>query len=130
VIQAAHQTIVRIYRQTEELCLQMLAESIRKAHKSGHNRWGLTHHKNDRVRLNVGKIVVCTLEAGGIWFALDKGFAGASDESYLDKALDCWTWSPEHNYREVSSISADTTSHRQSEGTRRRGRESSNCTLP
>jgi len=101
----AQQTITQLFGQTEERCLHMFAEAIRKAHKSGRNKWGVTLYNNDRVRLNVGSVVVCTLHAGGIWFALDKDFGGTLDESYLDRAHDCWNWTHEHDYRAVPSIS-------------------------
>ena len=81
----------------------MFAESIEKANDSGRNKWGVTHSKSDRVRLNVGSLVACTLHADKIWFALDSNYAGTSDKYYLDKH-DCWTWTP-INYEPVPSIS-------------------------
>jgi len=80
----------------------MFTESVGKAHKSGHDKWGITLYE-DRVRLNVGSIVVCTLHADKIWLALDKGLAGASEETYVDKAL--WSRTPENDYSAVPSIS-------------------------
>ena len=74
------QTIDALFGQTEKRCLEMFAESIREANRSGSDKWGVTHYGKDRVRLNVGSIVVCTLHAGGIWFALDKSYQGIDKE--------------------------------------------------
>lgn len=104
----SQQLIHQLFGQTEQRCLEMFAESIQYAdtykNRHGKNLWGVTLYNNDRVRLNFGSIVVCTLHAGNIWFALDKEFDGTKDSVYLD-GLNEWRWTPHYNYVAVPSIS-------------------------
>lgn len=51
------------------ILLPIFADSIHEAHRIAANKWGITLH-DDRVRLNVGSIVACTIHNGGIWLAL------------------------------------------------------------
>jgi len=97
------QTINTLFGQTEQRCLEMFAESIKEANHCGNDKWGITLYK-DRVRLIVGSIVVCTLEAGSVWFALDRNFQGSTDHAFLDKAVD-WKWTPRYDYVAVPSMS-------------------------
>jgi hypothetical protein len=98
------QTIASLFNQTEQRCLEIFAESIKEADRSGSSKWGVTHYGNDRVRLNVGSIVVCTLHAGRIWFALDKAWQGSAECVFLDRSHD-WKWTPGHDYVAVPSMS-------------------------
>ena len=74
------QTLDQLLGRAEERFLQMFAESILQADQYGSNKWGITLYSGDRVRLNVGSVVVCTLHRIPIWFALDR-------EYYKDSGL-------------------------------------------
>jgi hypothetical protein len=52
------------------LFLAVLADSILAAHTAGPNKWGLTLYYN-RIWLNVGRIVVCSIERDTSWVAID-----------------------------------------------------------
>ncbi len=99
----AQQTIDWLFGQTEARCLEMFAKSIQHAHKCGSSKWGVTHYRKYRVRLNVGGIVVCTLHAGRIWFALDKDYQDSADYIFLSK-YDGWIPSPRYDYTVIPSI--------------------------
>jgi hypothetical protein len=99
------QTINTLFPQ-RPFCLKMFAESIEEADRIGHGKWGVTHYGNDRVRLNVGSIVVCTLHVDSIWFALDKAWHGSSEYNFIDtKVPGEWTWTTKYDYVAVPSMS-------------------------
>ena len=49
--------------------LNAFADSIVRAHMEGEDKWGITLG-TDRIRLNVGSIVVCTIHNRALWLAL------------------------------------------------------------
>jgi len=100
---AVSQTLDKIFGQAEGRYLRMFAESIRLAHQYASKKWGVTVHR-DRVRLNVGSVVVCTLSAGRIWFALDRDCSDTADCKYLNESDD-WNWTPQYDYKAVPSMS-------------------------
>jgi hypothetical protein len=65
---------------------------------------GVTHYGNNRVRLNVGGIVVCTLHAGKIWFALDKDWENSAECAFVKKRPYEWQWTPDYDYIVVPSM--------------------------
>lgn len=98
------QTIEALFGHTEKLCLEMFAESIKEAHRNGANKWGVTLYNKDRVRLNVGSIVVCTLHAGGVWFALDRDKLESPEYAFVKESSD-WKSTPQYDYVAVPSMS-------------------------
>jgi len=62
-------------------CMMVFADAIEVANRHARDVWAVTH-TNDKVRLIVGHIIICTLanrpEHGPIWMALDKGLVGTS----------------------------------------------------
>ncbi len=74
-----------------EALLPVFVESIDRAHYVAAHKWGITVAR-DRVRLNVGMIVVCTLYRGAVWLALE----GAHDLSPLPH-LDGWEYNGPYN---------------------------------
>ena len=89
----ARQIIENIIAEPEErdLCLSAFAEAIEEADMCGRNKWGISLF-DDRVRLNVGQVVVCTIWDGGLWLALENsnvedlkgldGFSLLNQETY------------------------------------------------
>lgn len=104
----AEQLILSILPQTEirQKCLMMLADSIAEANIYGRDKWAVTYELNGgkRVRLIVGHIIVCTLEKGRIWLALDEGLLESGYQSFLEKSGD-WEWykGKYAKYRAISS---------------------------
>lgn len=101
----AKQHILSILPETEirHKCLTMIADAICEANTYGRDKWVVNYAKN-KVRLHVGHIIICTLESGRIWMALDKGLLEASrSQPLLDQSGD-WKWGKEDEYPEYSSI--------------------------
>jgi hypothetical protein len=83
-------------------CLSMFAESIERAHSHGGGKWGVTiASKKDRVRFNVGNLVLCTLQKNSYWLALS-----AEDPKVLEtlKELQGWTTEKKEGYSSIPSI--------------------------
>jgi hypothetical protein len=68
--------------------LRVFADSIRLAHATGADRWGISL-LSDRLRLNVGQVVVCAIEKNGIWLALDRD---AIPEQELSRLREARAW--------------------------------------
>lgn len=98
------QTLDVLFGRTERRCLEMFAEAIELAGELAPGKWSVTHYQNDRVRLIVGSIVVCTLHPSSVWFALDKDCERSPEFASLDAAL-YWKWTPKHDFRVVPSRS-------------------------
>jgi len=56
-------------KESRKAYLEMFAECIEEARRHGAEKWGVTLH-SDRVGLNVGSLVVCTLHEGYFWVVL------------------------------------------------------------
>jgi hypothetical protein len=70
-IDDAKKVIEKLFPEEEsrKAYLDMFAECIEEARRHGDEKWGVTLH-SDRVRLNVGSLVVCTLHEGCSWVVL------------------------------------------------------------
>lgn len=79
--------------------LKMFSEAIAKARSLGEDKWGVTLH-DDRIRLIIGNLVVCTLHKGYIWFVLP----GEVYPDYIPpKELPGWD-TDSFEYKSISSI--------------------------
>ncbi|MBS3763338.1 MAG: EVE domain-containing protein [Planctomycetes bacterium] len=52
-------------------CLEVFSSSVLEVHSYGREKWG-TYCTDDRVRLVMGSLIVCTIHEGGVWLTLDK----------------------------------------------------------
>lgn len=86
-----------------EPCLRFFSNSINCAHAQGPSKWGVTLH-DDRIRLNVGGVVVCTLQNDRLWLALDRESVSVETHASLE-ALIGWKWE-KHYYRVIPSLAA------------------------
>lgn len=98
------QTMSVVFGVRPKRCLEMFAECIKEANRHGSDKWGVTLC-SDRVRLNVGFVIVCTLSDGGIWFSFDKSCLGSAAYAVVDKEIQYWEWTPQYKYKVVPSIS-------------------------
>ena len=85
--------------------LRSFASSIRQAHSVAPDKWSV-YAENNRLRLVVGQLIVCTVEDNRVWLALD----GAELERSIDHrtVLDetsAWTWDTDGypSYKKVPS---------------------------
>ncbi len=83
-------------------CLKVLADAISEANIYGRDRWVVTHEAS-KVRLHVGHLVVCTLEGGRVWMALDKGLLETAEHGSLLERSDDWAWG-DGRYAEYRAI--------------------------
>lgn len=102
----AKQLILNIFRERKigvrQKCLMMFADAIAEANIYGRDKWAVTYTAS-KVRLIVGHIIVCTLENGRIWVALDKGLLETPRHQSLLEQLDDWTWD-DNQYPEYQQI--------------------------
>ncbi len=86
----------------------MFAEAIHEANTYGRDKW-VVNFQQDRVRLYVGDLIVCTITQGEIWLTLDKRLVGPAERRALD-ASPGWRWQPKvedyAEYKEVPSINS------------------------
>lgn len=86
-------------KEARKAYLKMFSEAIAEARRHGEEKWGVTLH-DDRIRLVIGNLVVCTLHKGYIWFVLP-------GEAYPDytspKELPGWD-TDSFEYKSISSI--------------------------
>ncbi len=79
-------------------CLKVFADAIAEANVHGRDKWAVTH-TTDKVRLIVGRIIVCTLrnrpDHGPIWMALDKALLRSSDKQPPLEQSGYWEWDNE-----------------------------------
>jgi len=74
--------------------LAIFVEAIHHANSFGNSKWGVQcrlHNGEDKIRLLVGSLIVCTIEKECLWLALDKKLLVDSSSIDLDKA-DFWKW--------------------------------------
>lgn len=72
--------------ETRKICLNAFADSIITAHQLGANKWSITLY-NHRIRLNVGRIVVCALHDKKFWAAFDSGSLSDADRTSLNNMV-------------------------------------------
>lgn len=85
-------------------CLTVFAEAIAEANIYGRDRWAV-RYTSSKVRLYVGHPIICTLENGRIWMAIDKGLLETTRrQSLLERSGD-WEWDVDV-YPEYTSISS------------------------
>lgn len=70
--------------------LDLFADSMVEAHKIVPDKWGVTLHQ-DRIRLNFGHAVMCTLWQGQIYLALNKHEIPDNDRKWFEQNAE---WSP------------------------------------
>ena len=85
--------------------LDVFASSIRQAHDLAPDKWSV-YAENNRLRLVVGQLIVCTVEDNRVWLALDGAELERSVEyrTVLDEAS-AWMWDTDGypSYKKVPS---------------------------
>ncbi len=77
---------------TRQKVLTVFADAIEEANRHGRDVWAVRDNRARKVRLHVGRVVICTIGNGSIWMALDKGLLDTSNhESFLERSGD-WEW--------------------------------------
>ena len=103
--ESVKETLNQIFpdKEIRKNCLSILSECIIQADESGSSKWGV-HLLKDRVRLLVGSMIVCTIQDGEIWVALDQDKLDADEEfnEILNKSS-YWRWD-EQDYPEYTRV--------------------------
>ena len=102
----AKQLVLSILPEDEvrKVCLTIFADAIAEADVHGRDRW-IVNYATDKVRLHVGHLIICTLENGRIWMALDKGLLETSNRQPSLVQSHDWKWDTDV-YPEYSTISS------------------------
>lgn len=86
----------------EHILLEIFADAISEANVHGREKWAVTCDAG-KVRLQVGHVIICTLEGGRIWMALDKGLLEGTRKRPRFESTEDWHWD-DSVYPEYSSI--------------------------
>lgn len=97
----AKKVIEKLYSQkgARKAYLKMFSEAIEESRALGEEKWGVTLH-DDRIRLIIGNLVVCTLHKGNIWFVLP---GDAYPDYTSPKEIPGWD-TDSFEYKSISSI--------------------------
>lgn len=91
-------------RGIRQKCLMMFADAIVEANTYGRDKW-IVNYATNKIRLHVGHLIICTLQNGRAWIALDKGLLETSSyQSLLEQSGD-WKWGDGRyaEYRQIPS---------------------------
>jgi len=76
---------------TRKVCLNFLADSITYADSFGSGIWVLTFPGQKTIRLNVGKIYVCSPDLNTMWVVLHNEFLSRENrQKLLESDVECW----------------------------------------
>lgn len=102
----ARKHVISILKESNagHILLRMFADAISEANVHGREKWAITC-TNSKVRLQVGHVIICTLEDGRIWMALDKSLLEVSRRRSRFENTEDWRWD-DSVYPEYSSINS------------------------
>lgn len=100
----AREHVASILQEPEikQTLLGVFADSVSEASVYSRNNWAVTCD-DGRVRLQVGHVIICTLEGGRVWMALDKGLLENTRRRPRVESTEEWQWD-DSVYPEYSSI--------------------------